>query len=134
MILGVGVDLVDVPSFAEQLADEASTFAEATFTPDERAYAARAVSRDPARHLAARFAAKEAALKALDAASARAGLTPPRIALRDLEVLRDDAGRPRLALAGEALALAMQLGVDRVHVSLSHDGPSAVAFVVLERL
>lgn len=134
MILGIGVDLVDVPSFAEQLADLASTFAEATFTPGEQAYAAGAVSREPSRHLAARFAAKEAGLKALDAACARAGVTPPRLGLLELEVLRDEAGRPQLALTGEALALATRVGVDRVHLSLSHDGRSAVAFVVLERL
>ncbi|MCB9685720.1 MAG: holo-ACP synthase [Alphaproteobacteria bacterium] len=134
MILGVGVDLVDVPGFAEQLADRASTFVEQTFSDRERAYADQAPSREPERHLAARYAAKEAALKAMDAACARAGIQPPRVALGEIEVLRDGRGRPSLGLSGAAAALATALGVDRVHLSLSHDGRSAIAMVVLERL
>lgn len=134
MILGVGVDLVDVPSFGEQLADHASTFVAQTFSAEERSYALHAPSHDPVRHLAARYAAKEATIKAMDAACARAGIQPPRVMLGEIEVRRDAAGRPRLALSGAADALAERLGVDRIHVSLSHDGRAAIALVLLERL
>src|SRR5512141_687599 len=134
MIVGMGIDLVAVSDFKELLADRASRFVEATFTAGEVAYSQKAVSGQPARHLAARFAAKEAALKAFDVACALEGLTPPRVPLTDVEVTRDAAGRPWLTLHGEASALAERLRADRAWVSLSHDGDYATAVVALERL
>lgn len=133
MILGLGLDVVSVSGFAELLADEHSHFAGVTFTAGEVAYAEGATGRR-AEHLAVRFAAKEATLKALDQASGLAGVTPPRVALTDIEVRRDGRGRPSLHLGGEAAWLAEEVGADRVFVSLSHDGDSAAAVVVLERL
>lgn len=134
MILGLGIDLVHVDTFSEQLEDAASHFASATFTAAELAYANAAPSGKPARHLAVRYAAKEAAVKALDVACARAGLEVPTLSLQAIEVALDDRGRPRLELHGPAAALATRLGADRTWVSLSHDGPSAVATVLMERL
>ena len=134
MIVGLGIDLVSVTQFAEQLADPASRFEEATFTEEEISYARRAPSHEPARHLAARYAAKEAAIKALDVACGRLGIDPPRVELREIEVARDDAGRPRLVLHGTADALAVEVGADRAWISLTHDGDSAAAVVTLERL
>ena len=134
MLVGMGIDLVAVRDFADLLADPASGFVAATFTAGEVDYSRKAVSGEPARHLAGRYAAKEAALKALDTACALAGLTPPRVPLTDLEVTRDEAGRPHLNLHGEASRLAERLGADRAWVSLSHDGDYATAVVAFERL
>jgi holo-[acyl-carrier protein] synthase len=131
MTVTIGVDLVHVPSFAELLGDRASAFAGATFSDAERAYATTAASGDPARHLAARYAAKEAALKALDHAAALRGVDPPTVSPGAIEVLRDARGRPSLALHGAAGDLADRLGVARASVSLSHDGEYALAFVTL---
>ena len=134
MILGLGIDLVHVGTFAAQLADPASHFIAATFTDAEVAYANSAPSGDPARHLAARYAAKEAAVKALDVACARAGFAESLMSLRAIEVLCDAHGRPQLNFYGPAADLATRLGADRAWVSLSHDGPQAVATVLVERL
>ena len=134
MILGVGIDLVHVSAFADQLSDRLSQFVNATFTAEEIAYCESATSRRPAQHLAARFAAKEAAVKALDAACARVGIMQPRVNLRDIEVERDREGRPSLQFRGSAGAVAVNAGVDRAWVSLSHDGDYATAVVTLERM
>jgi len=134
MIIGLGTDLVAVPSLAAQLADTASHFSAATFTVGELAYSRSTISHDPARHLAARFAAKEAMLKALDAACALAGVKPGQVPMLEIEVVVDERGRPSLKLHGRASALATELGADRAWVSLSHDGDYAQAVVALERL
>lgn len=91
------------------------------FTPRERRLAER--SPWPVETLAARFAAKEAFLKAL-------GTGMFQIPFSEIEVLRDDQGRPYVALRGRAREAAE--GVSRIHLSLSHDGGIAVAFVILE--
>ncbi len=121
---GVGVDLVDVAGFAVQLADGASGFVDGTFTVAEQ----RAAKGD-VRRLAARFAAKEAFVKAWSAT--RRG-QPPALAsvdLREIEVVDDGYGRPGLTLHGE---VAAAVGEIVAHVSLSHDGNAAIAFVVLD--
>jgi holo-[acyl-carrier protein] synthase len=121
MIRGVGVDLCPVSRVARILERHPGRFEERVFTPAERAYCGpRAV---PAQHFAARFAAKEAALKALGA--------PAGVGWHDLEVVAD-GGAPRLALHGPAAAAATAQGVRRAHLSLSHAGDMAVAVVVLE--
>jgi holo-[acyl-carrier protein] synthase len=129
-VLGVGVDLVHVPAFAEQLADPASGFVEATFTAAERRTAEREPLRRPER-LAARFAAKEAFVKAWSAA--RAGRAPAlaSVDLREIEVADDGYGRPLLRLHGAVAAELERLGGPGAHVSLSHDGPATCAVVVL---
>ncbi len=134
MLLGIGIDLVEVNELAKMLADRASRFVEATFTSAEVAYGESASSHQPMRHLAARYAAKEAAIKAFDTACADRGIAAPPILLTEIEVTRDQAGRPWLALHGEAERLAERLGADRAWVSLSHDGDYAVAVVALERM
>ena len=135
--LAVGLDIVTTTTFAQQLADPASAFVDATFTRGEQ----RAARGDEARRtqrLAARFAAKEAFLKAWS--SARAGREPAlaSVDLREIEVVDDGHGRPALALHGAVAAAVEQLAADlgataplRAHVSLSHDPPTAAAVVVL---
>ncbi len=134
MILGTGIDLVHIPSFADQLGDGVSEFVRATFTSEEVAFSESAPSRRPAQHLAARFAAKEAAVKALDSACARIGIAPPAVSLRDIAIVRDSSGRPSLQFHGAASAVAASAGVDRVWVSMTHDADYAAATVTLERL
>ena len=128
----IGVDLVCVSAFAELLADRASQFKRATFTHDEVTYCEAAVSRSPAQHFAARYAAKEATVKALDAACAHAGIDHRALPLIEIEVQRDGKGRPSIMLHGQARALATRLALSPI-VSLSHDGDYAIAFVTLSR-
>ena len=120
--MSVGVDLVDVPGFTQQLEDTASGFVDATFTPREQR------AGDP-RRLAARFAAKEAFIKAWS--GSRYG-QPPLLAaidMREIEVVDDGYGRPALVLHG---AVGQAVGAHTASLSLSHDGNAAIAVVVFE--
>lgn len=126
MIAGIGLDLVDIARVEALLARFPERAATKLFTARERAYA---LSRaNPARHFAARFAAKEAAYKAL-AGSARARA----ISWQEIEVLRGEDGSPRLELHGLAAERANELDVIRVHVTLTHSHETAAAVVILER-
>ncbi len=125
MIRGLGTDVVEIGRIGRLLdgsPGRAARFLARCFTPAERAYCE--ARRDRASGYAARFAAKEAAVKALGA--------PPGLGWHDLEVTRAAAGPPQLRLAGAAAAAADRLGVARAHLALSHDGGLAVATVVLE--
>jgi holo-[acyl-carrier protein] synthase len=133
-VRGIGTDLVHVGQLREQLADAASVFEEMTFTPAERAAARSRASRDPARHLAGRYAAKEAFIKAWG--NARFGQAPALQALdmRDIEVIQDAHGRSGLRLHGAADAAFQQTLINgSIQLSLSHDGDYAIAFVVIEQ-
>lgn len=131
MLIGLGMDLAEVEFWRRALSDAATDVVAATFTDAERAYAMSAVG-DAAEHLAARFAAKEAFVKALGAT--RYGRTPltPRLDLRCVEVTRDAHGRPGLALHGAAKALEETLGIQHIWLSLTHTAGTAGAVVVLE--
>ncbi len=122
MILGIGTDLLDVARMATELAKEGGGFRDDVFTPSEIAYCEGKYR--PARHFAARFAAKEALFKALE------GRVPAGCFL-DVEVARA-AGAPRLVLRGAVKDAADRLGVRSVLVSLSHTDGLATASVVLE--
>lgn len=119
-----GLDFVDVPRVRTLLAQH-DAFARKVFTPDEQAYCERYP--DPAPHYAARFAAKEAALKALGI-----GISPLGIdrALRDIEVVRHGRA-PALGLRGRPARRARALGVVDSALSLTHERDSALASVVL---
>jgi holo-[acyl-carrier protein] synthase len=127
-VVGVGVDLVHVPSFAEQL-DRPGTGFDTAFLPGERRDA-RSRSSDPARHFAARWAAKEAVVKAW---SASLFGSPPAMSEHVhhlIEVVADAWGRPRIRLHGD---VARHLDGHALELSLSHDGDYAVAYVILSR-
>lgn len=120
--------------FARQLADAASGFAEATFTDGER----RAARGEPAvatARLAARFAAKEAFIKAWSSARRGRPHELDAVDMREIEVTDDGWGRPALALHGAVAEAVGRLAGGRpvIHLSLTHDGPAAGAVVVLER-
>jgi holo-[acyl-carrier protein] synthase len=118
--ISVGVDVVDVGRFRDLLARRARVAAR-LFTADELAYAARYA--DPAPRLAARFAAKEAAMKAL-------GVGLGALGFHDLSVARATSGEPSLALSGRATQLAGERGVVSWALSLTHSGLVAAAVVV----
>lgn len=119
-MIGIGADLVDIDRFRAVMT-RTPAVVERLFTPDERAYAGRAA--DPAPRLAARFAAKEAALKAL-------GLGLGGMAMAQIEVVRSGDGPPGLVLHGRARSVARTRGVDRWLVTLSHTDRLAQAVVV----
>jgi holo-[acyl-carrier protein] synthase len=125
VIVAVGIDLVEIARIERLLASKGDHALRRLFTDAERAYAAgrpRAVV-----HLAARVAAKEAAYKALRGTSAARA-----IGWRELEVVLAGDGSPSLLLHGGAARRARELGVSRVHLSLTHTASSAAAVVVLE--
>jgi holo-[acyl-carrier protein] synthase len=122
VVAGVGIDAVDLPRFRAVL-ERRPGIVDRIFTPGEREYASSAT--DPAPRLAARFAAKEAVLKALGVGIGAADF-------RDIEVVRGEGGAPRLALVGRAGALARAMGVTRWHMSLTHTDTVALASVVAE--
>ena len=115
MIVGVGIDVVDVARFGQTL-ERTPALVQRLFTETEQSL--------PLASLAARFAAKEALAKALGA--------PVGLRWVDASVTRDGAGRPHLAVTGTVAARAAELGVASLHVSLSHDAGIASAVVVAE--
>ena len=130
-VRAVGIDLVGVEQFAEQLGSVGSAFAERTFTAGE--LRAGAVPSGAAQHLAGRFAAKEAFVKAFS--GARPGRAPviPDMDWREVEVLADGWGRPQLRLHGRlAEAVGATLGPITAHVSITHEPTMAAAVVVIE--
>jgi holo-[acyl-carrier protein] synthase len=118
------VDVVKVERLAQSLARFGERMERRLFTEGELAYC-RSFS-DPLPHLAARFAAKEALLKALGT-GLREG-----ISWQDVEVVNNPLGKPELRLTGKARELAERCGARRSFLSLSHDGDVAIAMVVLE--
>lgn len=126
-VVGVGLDLVSIPDFAEQLRQPGTRFDEA-FTAGERRDA-RSRSGDAARSLAARWAAKEAVIKAWSVSRFARRPALPMIVHSDIEVVTDNWGRPAIRLSG---AIGDFLADVRIHVSLTHDGDTAAAVVVLE--
>jgi holo-[acyl-carrier protein] synthase len=118
---------VSIPVFAEQVDQPGTVFAE-TFTPGERRDAADKIS-VAARHLAARWAAKEAVIKAWSSSRFAQRPVLPQAIHRDIEVITDMWGRPKVRLTG---AIAEHLDDVSVHVSLTHDGDIAAAVAILE--
>jgi holo-[acyl-carrier protein] synthase len=115
MIIGVGIDVCDVSRFAQSVA-RTPTIVTRLFTPAE---ASRPVASQ-----AARFAAKEALAKALGAPSGMSWL--------DAEIVSAADGRPHFNITGTVAARAAELGVETIHVSLSHDAGIASAVVICE--
>jgi len=115
VIIGVGIDVVDVARFGQTL-DRTPRLRERLFTEQERDLGLNS--------LAARFAAKEALAKALGA--------PVGLHWTDATVLRGSDGRPQLQVRGTVQARADDLGVHELHVSLSHDAGIASAVVIAE--
>ena len=122
---GIGIDLVPISRMRHVMERWQDRFLTRVFTPDEIAYCRR--RKDPAPHFAARFAAKEAGLKALGT-GLRMG-----VSWLELEVRRERGGPPMLVLRGRSreLAQARADGADRMLLALSHDGDYAIAQAML---
>ena len=118
MVIGVGTDLVEIQRIKR--ACERDSFVAYTFTEEERRQAGESVSR-----LAGDFAVKEAVSKSLG--TGFRGFGP-----KDIEVLRDDLGKPYVKLYGEADRLAARQGIEEIFVSISNTGDHALAFAVAQ--
>ncbi len=122
MIVGVGMDLTEVDRIAHMVARWGESFTRRIYTEGEREYA---MSRaNAAMHLAARFAAKEATLKAL--------AVPSGLSWHEMEVVGGGREAPLLVLRGQALIAADKLGVVRMHLTLTHTRDVAGAVVIAE--
>ncbi len=124
MILGTGVDLCEVPRIRESVERFGTRFVERVFTAREIAYVERKANKYE--RLAARFAAKEAGMKAIGTGW-RGGIT-----WQDFEVTNLATGRPTLAFHGVAARVAERLGVKAVALSMTHTREMAMAMVILE--
>lgn len=120
-LAGIGVDMVEIARMEKVLARRPH-FAARVFTEDERRYCDRKAR--PAQHYAARFAAREAVLKALGTGFSRG------IGFADVSVTRNDAGQPQARLTGRAAQIAAEQGVREVALSLSYTHDVAVANAV----
>ena len=125
MIVGLGIDVVDIARVERMIERKGDRMLARLFTKDERAYCSR--MRFPAKHFAVRLAAKEAAFKALSGT-----IAAREIGWSDMEVVSDAHGRPALCLHGRAGTRATELGVVRTHLSMTHSDASAGAVVILE--
>ena len=125
MIVSIGIDIIEIGRVREVLG-RTPRFRERVFTERERAYC-DSRGANAAQHYAARFAAKEAAFKALGT-----GWRGP-LSWHHVEVVSTEAGAPLLQLSGRARELFEQLGATHAHLSLSHTAEHAVAQVVFER-
>jgi len=124
MIVGIGVDIVEVARIRRAVDRYGDRFLRRVFTEREVRYCKRCVR--PEQRFATRFAAKEAALKALGVGW-RMG-----VRFTEVEVTNNELGAPSVAFSGRALELSRRLGAERIHVSLSHHQRFAVAHVILE--
>jgi holo-[acyl-carrier protein] synthase len=124
VILGIGTDLAEVPRIRRTIENYGERFLNRIYTERERAYASKKAN--GAERFAARFAAKEAGMKAIGT-GLRHGIT-----WKDFEVVNEPSGRPTLSLSGVAKQIAERMGVRRISLSLTHTAEMALAMVVLE--
>jgi holo-[acyl-carrier protein] synthase len=125
MIVGTGIDIAEVPRMAQAIARFGQRFLARVFTEGEIRYCDSKANR--IERYAARFAAKEAGMKALGTGWSHG------VRWRDIEVLRQPGGRPTLAFHGRAGEFASRLGVVNVALSLTHTADEAMAQVILEK-
>jgi holo-[acyl-carrier protein] synthase len=124
MVLGIGTDLAEVDRIRRSIAQYGDRFLDRIYTEGERSYALSKAN--AAERLAARFAAKEAGMKAIGTGWSRG------VRWRDFEVVNQRSGRPALHLNGIALEIAKRMGVKRISISLTHTAQLAFAIVILE--
>ena len=126
MIVGIGIDAVEIERVEQMYADKGDRMLHRLFTDAELAYLSNKTS--PAQHLAVRLAAKEAAYKALNGNDLARG-----IGWQEIEVFSRADGSPELRLHGKAADRLSELQGGRLHVSLTHSRTTAVAVVIIER-
>jgi holo-[acyl-carrier protein] synthase len=124
MVVGVGTDLMEIARIEASIARFGDRFLARVFTPEEIAYCQR--KKNAAESFAASFAAKEAGAKALGTGISQG------VSWLELEVTREPAGKPVLALSGRAAARASALGVTHISMSITHSRDTALAVVIME--
>jgi holo-[acyl-carrier protein] synthase len=124
MIVGLGMDITEVDRIETAIRRHGRSFLERVFTPAEIAYCEK--HRNSAERFAARFAAKEAAMKALGTGWAQG------VRWVDIEVTREPTGKPTLRLSGASRAIADGLGVRNIALTITHSGNMALAEVIFE--
>ncbi len=124
MIIGIGIDIIDIPRVKKIAEEFGEDFVSKIFADNEIAYCK--AKKTPEINLAARFAAKEAFLKALGT-GLRGGID-----WKDIQIVNDDLGNPFICLEGNAKKLAAKRGIVTTHLSISHTSEYATAMVVLE--
>ena len=122
MILGIGIDLVEIKEIEESIQSKA--FVRRVFTPAEMQAVER--YRNRAEHLAGKFAVKEACMKAIGAGIRQ------EVWFTQIEVLNDESGKPQVQVRGEAEKRLKALGTRQIHISISHAGGMTVGVVLLE--
>ncbi|PYV83524.1 MAG: holo-[acyl-carrier-protein] synthase [Acidobacteria bacterium] len=125
MIVGTGIDIAEVPRIAEAIARFGGRFLQRVFTEEERRYCDSKANR--IERYAARFAAKEASMKALGTGWNHG------VRWRDIEVHRQSGKRPTIRFHGKAAEFAGRLGASNVALSISHTPEQAIASVILEK-
>ena len=124
MITGTGIDLIETNRVAEKIARDIG-FLEYVFSPNEIAYCESKTNK--AEHYAARFAAKEALLKALGTGF------PGGLTLNEIEVTSDDSGKPYINFMGSSKDAIESIGIGKIHLTLSHLKDIACAMIVIEK-
>jgi holo-[acyl-carrier protein] synthase len=124
MIVGLGVDITEIDRIEAAIERRGRPFLERVFTPAEIAYCQ--THRHRAERFAGRFAAKEAAMKALGTGWARG------VRWVDIEVVREPGGKPTLKLSGDSRSIADCLGVKNIALTITHTGNTALALVIFE--
>jgi holo-[acyl-carrier protein] synthase len=124
VIVGLGVDMEEITRLGDAIKRHGEIFLKRIFTPAEIAYCER--HRDPVERYAGRFAAKEAAMKALGTGWGKG------VRWRDIEVTRPPGGRPTIVLHGVARQHAESMGARQISLSITHTGNFALAEVILE--
>ncbi len=124
VIVGLGLDIAEVERIEAAIKRHGAPFLERLYTPEEMAYCEK--HRNKYERYAARFAAKEAAMKALGTGWSGG------VRWRDIEVVRATSGKPSLQLHGEAHNMAMKLGVKNIALTITHSGNLALAEVIFE--
>jgi holo-[acyl-carrier protein] synthase len=124
MIVGMGIDIAEVPRIQAVIEAQKERFLRRVYTPEEVTYCEQ--FKNKYERYAGRFAVKEAAMKALGTGWSRG------VRWVDVEVVRQRGGRPTLALRGEAKKIADELGVKHIAVSITHTAEQALAQVIFE--
>ena len=124
MIVGLGVDIAEVDRIEAAIERHGQAFLQRIFTASEIAYCEK--HRNRAERFAGRFAAKEAAMKALGTGWSRG------VRWMDIEVVREPSGKPSLKLTGASREIADRLGVKNISLTITHSGNTALAQVIFE--
>ena len=125
MIIGIGTDIVEVVRMETMITEHGDSFIKKIFTLNEKKESGK--RKDPAQYFAGRWAAKEALSKALGCGFGE------YCGWKDITILNADNGKPELTLSGTALRTSQKLGVNSIHLSISHEKHYACASVVVEK-